>query len=80
MSPHHPEEDAAHIVQLTEVFRRLGAPPTQATTMARQLWKRSGQLSLERGIARTEALDHLLRLTISGVQGEVPPQSAQEKE
>jgi hypothetical protein len=67
-------------VQLTEVFKRLGAPPGQAATMARQLWKRSGQIAVERQIPRVEALDHLLRVTISGVQGEVPPQPAQEKE
>ncbi|MCC5841538.1 MAG: hypothetical protein JJT96_15595 [Opitutales bacterium] len=68
------------MAQLTEVFRRLGAPPAQAATMARQLWKRSGQLALERDIPRVEALEHLLRLAISGVHGEAPLQSAQEKE
>jgi len=57
---------------LTRLCQRMGAPEAQARTMARQLLKRSDQIAQERGIKRVDALEHLLRLLISGRQGETP--------
>ncbi|GHC12427.1 hypothetical protein [Cerasicoccus arenae] len=69
------EEDAnQNENSLTVLCQRLGAPEAQARTMARQLMKRSEQISRERGIKRVEALDHLLSLLISGSQGINPPE------
>lgn len=67
------EEELAGVTQICE---RLGANPEQARTMAAQLLKRASQLAAERGIERHEALDYLLKLTISGREGEVHPQSS----
>ncbi len=58
--------------QLTELCRRLGAEPTQADAMARQLMKRADQLVAERGQTRTEVMAYLLKLVVQGRQGEVP--------
>lgn len=58
--------------QLTALCRRLGAEPAQATTMARQLLKRTDQIAAERGIERTAALAYLIELTIRGRNGEAP--------
>jgi hypothetical protein len=55
---------------------RLGAPPAQADTMARQLLKRAGQLAEERRITREQAMAHLLQVLVHGRQGAVPPDSA----
>ena len=49
---------------------KMGAPLEQARRMAAQLYKRSEQLAVERQITQVEALDHLLRLLISGSNGE----------
>jgi hypothetical protein len=59
--------------KLTALCQRLGAPPAQAGTMARQLLKRAEQLATERKITREEALTHLLQVVVLGRQGEVPP-------
>ena len=64
--------DDDEIEQLAAVFRGLGADDRQATVMASQLAKRASQLSSERGITRIAAMDHLLKITISGRQGEAP--------
>lgn len=56
-----------------QLCERLGAQPAQAETMARQLLKRADQLASERGIAREQAMKHLLDVLIHGRQGEVPP-------
>ena len=66
------EEAQQHIEELKAVLIRLGAEPSQAGVMAAQLWKRSAQMAHERGIKQVEALDYLLRLTVSGRQG-IPP-------
>ncbi len=58
---------------LAALCQRLGAPPEQAETMARQLLKRAEQLAAERNITREEALTHLLQVVVHGRQGEVPP-------
>lgn len=60
--------------QLATLCQRLGAPPAQAATMARQLLKRAEQIAAQRGQSREEALDRLLRLTMQGASGEVPPE------
>ena len=60
--------------RVTQLCERLGAPPIQAGTMAAQLLKRAGQLALERGIMREEALKGLLEVVVKGRTGEVPPQ------
>lgn len=58
--------------KVTQLCIRLGSPPGQAVTMARQLLKRAEQLSAERGIAREEAMVQLLQILVQGSQGEVP--------
>lgn len=62
--------------QLTIVCERLGAPRAQAQTMAAQLLKRAGQISVERGITREAALAALMDVVVKGRAGEVPPQFA----
>jgi hypothetical protein len=62
------------VPKLAALCERLGAPPAQAQAMARQLLKRADQLAAERGQSREEALDRLLRLTLQGASGEVPPE------
>lgn len=62
------------IKQLSRLCERLGAPRAQADTMARQLLKRAEQLAAERGQTREQALERLLRLTVQGRSGEVPPE------
>lgn len=61
------------VEQITVICERLGAPPEQAATMARQLLKRADQLSAERGIPRATALAQLLQILVEGRQGNVPP-------
>lgn len=62
------------LARLTELCRRLGASDApQAETMARQLMKRADQLSLERGITREAAMQHLLSVLVHGRRGETPP-------
>ncbi len=56
----------------TRLCERLGASATQAETMATQLLKRAGQLAVERGISRVEALKGLLEVVVKGRAGEVP--------
>ena len=58
--------------QLTEVCVRLGAPATQAPTMAAQLLKRAGQLAAERGTTRETELARLMQLVVQGRAGTVP--------
>jgi len=60
--------------QIQEIFRRLGASPERAETMARQLIKRAEQLAVERKISPAQAMEHLLRVLVHGRQGEVPPE------
>lgn len=61
------------VSKLTEFCLRLGAPPQQAGTMARQLLKRADQLAAERNQSREVAMDYLLRLVMKGSAGELPP-------
>lgn len=56
-----------------ELCQRLGAPPAQAETMARQILKRADQLVVEREITREEAMAHLLHVLVQVRQGGVPP-------
>lgn len=60
------------IEQLSALCVRLGATPEQAPVMAAQLLKRADQLASERGIARTQALAHLIEVVIKGRAGETP--------
>lgn len=60
------------IEQVAQLFVRLGATAESAEVMARQLLKRADQIAVERGIARVEALDSLLRSAIRGREG-LPP-------
>lgn len=57
--------------KLTALCRELGADPEQARTMAAQLLKRAEQLAGERGISRSEAMEYLLKVVVSGRRGEV---------
>jgi hypothetical protein len=59
--------------QVTTLCTRLGAPPEQAATMAKQLLKRADQISTERGIPRAQALAQLLQILVEGRQGNLPP-------
>lgn len=68
--------DEEQIARIVEICRRLGSPLGQAEVMARQLWKRSEQLAAEQGVKQYEALDHLLRLMISGRHGVGPDEPA----
>lgn len=60
--------------RLTAYCATLGASPTQATAMARQLLKRADQLAAERKQSREECLVYLLRLLAQGNAGRVPPE------
>jgi len=57
--------------QLARLCENLGAGRRQAEVMAAQLLKRAEQLSLEREISRSEALEHLLRVLVQGRRGEI---------
>jgi hypothetical protein len=59
--------------KITELCARLGASPAQAATMAAQLLKRAGQVSVERKITREAAMAQLLQILVEGRQGNVPP-------
>ena len=61
------------IEKITVICERLGAPPEQAATMAKQLLKRADQLAAERNIPRAQALAQLLQILVEGRQGNVPP-------
>ena len=50
------------LLQLTKICENLGADNKRAELMAKQLVKRAEQLSKERQISRTEAMNHLLKL------------------
>jgi hypothetical protein len=64
----------SELEQVTALCARLGAAPTQAAIMAKQLLKRADQIAVERGIARTAALAQLLEVVVRGRNGESPPQ------
>jgi len=64
------KDDSSEIDQLIELFRGMGADEKQSLTMAKQLSKRATQLSSERSMSRVAAMEHLLKITISGWQGE----------
>lgn len=62
----------SELEQITKLCLRLGAAGRrEAETMAHQLLKRADQLMTERGLARVEAMDYLLRLVRKGRAGEV---------
>jgi hypothetical protein len=48
--------------KITTLCTRLGAPSSQAATMASQLLKRADQISRERGVPREQALAQLLQI------------------
>lgn len=52
-----------------EFFKQSGASELQAETMTRQMLKRAGQLSEERGISEVEAMQYLLELFVEAQQG-----------
>lgn len=55
--------------QLMEFFKQSGASDLQAETMTRQMIKRAGQLSEERGISEVDAMQYLLELFVEAQQG-----------
>jgi hypothetical protein len=55
--------------QLVEFFKQSGADEAQSRTMAKQMIKRVGQLSRERGWTEVEALRHLLKLFVEAQSG-----------
>ncbi len=57
--------------KLARLCAELGAGPEQSRAMAAQLLKRADQMAVERGIARSEAMEYLLKVVISGRRGEV---------
>jgi hypothetical protein len=61
------------VEKIARLCERLGAPPEQAATMARQLLKRADQLAAGRGIPRETALAQLLQILVEGRQGNLPP-------
>ncbi len=61
----------AEQVKLVRLCEGMGADKGQAEAMAAQLLKRADQLSRERAISRTEALEYLLKVLVSGHRGEV---------
>ena len=65
------EAGPSEIDQLVELLKGMGADEKQSAIMARQLSKRATQLSAERNITRVAAMEHLLKITVSGRQGEV---------
>ena len=56
--------------QLIEFFKQSGASDTQSATMASQMIKRSGQLSVERGWTETQAMEYLLKLFVEAQQNQ----------
>ncbi len=62
------------VAKLALLCQRLGSPPQQAETMAKQLLKRADQLAAERNQSREACLDYLLRLVMKGSAGELPPE------
>jgi hypothetical protein len=50
--------------QLSKLFMSRGASEEQASTMAKQLQKRSEQLAVQRNISRVEAMQELLTLIL----------------
>jgi len=64
------------VSQLAKVFANLGAEPSQARTMARQILRRAEQLAAENNISRVESLDRLMRLCVRGFHGEIDPKFA----
>ena len=48
-------------------LEKVGAPDSQAETMAFQLLKRAGQLAKERGTGREDELRYLLELIVAGL-------------
>lgn len=61
------------ISEITGIFLNLGAEKKQAMQMAAQLLKRAGQLSNERKITKTEALQGLLETVACGSRGDLKP-------
>jgi len=57
--------------ELVQLCQKLGADEAQAETMAKQLLKRSSQLAEERNITQIQAMEHLLKVVVSGRMGEV---------
>ena len=54
--------------QLVEFFKSSGANETQSKVMAKQMIKRAGQLSVERGWSDVEAMQYLLKLFVEAQQ------------
>lgn len=58
--------------KLSQLCVKLGSSEEQARVMAAQMIKRADQIAAERKTTRVVALDHLLRILISGREGKVP--------
>jgi hypothetical protein len=62
-------DEEKQLEQVTEIFSRLGAGAEQSRVMARQLMKRSKQISVQRDISEVEALETLLKQVVEARQG-----------
>lgn len=63
------ERNDEAVMQVAELFRRMGAGEAQAATMARQLLKRARQIAQEESITEVEAAQTLLNKVIQARQG-----------
>ncbi len=66
--------------QIAGIFRNLGADREKATTMARQLIKRSEQLAVEKNSTKVNELQALLETAIYGAQGALKPDKSSDSE
>ncbi len=60
------EQDQLNLIRA--LFLKMGASEDQAQTMAAQLFKRAGQIALDRGVSIVEAVEILLKQVIEAQQ------------
>ena len=61
-----PSTGSLPVPEIALALVALGCPPEKSDEMARQLFRRASQLSVERGWTHDAALAHLLRLMAGG--------------
>lgn len=66
------ESAEAELETVARLFTGMGAEQSQAEVMARQLLKRAGQLSAERGISKVAAVEQLLKQIVDAREGRAP--------
>jgi hypothetical protein len=66
------ESAEAELETVARLFTGMGAKQSQAEVMARQLLKRAGQLSAERGISKVAAVEQLLKQIVDAREGRTP--------